>query len=642
MDSNDPTPVLSKELQGLWCAGVSNQYVSAKQAKSTVGLIFKGKGKPTLSTADIYKPGIPYGYPLFKVHKLSKQQLEEKKIPPTRFVTDLSNSVSARSDKFLVWQWLGPLARDYAIDLVKDSTAALIKLEDFSEATKVDNSMLSFSIDVVSLYDSLNHKLVFEALDDAMEVCRPDWSPDFRKWVKDLLVASFKSAVVKFEDTWYAGVNGIPTGGIPSVDAGNISVYYVLKKLVYLVNVKPKELLFFLRFVDDGTGLWGGDHDSFLCWFQKLRQSSVAVYGLDFTYSLNPVTENTQFLDIQYSFEDGKLTTDLYKKETDANRFLNYSSFHPRHMFESIVYSQGIRYRRIINDDNLFLLRLVELRGFFIKSSYPEYLVDRALDKVRSRPRILQYKAKAKEEQPFVPWIVTYGAGFDEAKKMAVEVNEILANSSTWGDKTPERSMKVKVISRRSPNIKDLLFKRRSISMSSSETSLATVPCTKPEERKRGRPCQSCMLMSGTPEIRNNDRTAKSAGGNCKSKGLIYAAQCVLCFINNTYAGKTVQELHCRINAHRHSFFDILKLCNNIAENENPIELENVDDTNVLGAHLYLKHGKIEKSDFNKYFKFTILKFVMPSNIRIVEQSFIDSLNTLYPFGLNNVKSISG
>jgi hypothetical protein len=141
------------------------------------------------------------------------------------------------------------------------------------------------------------------------------------------------------------------------------------------------------------------------------------------------------------------------------------------------------------------------------------------------------------------------------------------------------------------------------------------------------------MLMSGTPEIRNNDRTAKSAGGNCKSKGLIYAAQCVLCFINNTYAGKTVQELHCRINAHRHSFFDILKLCNNIAENENPIELENVDDTNVLGAHLYLKHGKIEKSDFNKYFKFTILKFVMPSNIRIVEQSFIDSLNTLYPFG---------
>ena len=111
--------------------------------------------------------------------------------------------------------------------------------------------------------------------------------------MKGLLNLSFRSAVVKYEDTWYGGVNGIPTGGIPSVDAGNISVLYVLKKLIYLDDVKPEELLLFLRFVDDGSGLWNGVADSFSSWFQKIRTTSVAIYGLDFTFTLNPVTQFT-------------------------------------------------------------------------------------------------------------------------------------------------------------------------------------------------------------------------------------------------------------------------------------------------------------------------------------------------------------
>ena len=165
------------------------------------------------------------------------------------------------------------------------------------------------------------------------------------------------------------------------------------------------------------------------------------------------------------------------------------------------------------------------------------------------------------------------------------------------------------------------------------------MPCTKPNERKRGRPCQSCLLMSQLTEVVNNDCSVKSAGGNCKSKCVCYAAQCRLCTRNNTYVGKTVQELHCRINAHRHSFYDILKNYNDCDINNSDI---NVDDTNILGAHLVFKHGLLEKSDFNKYFSFTILKFSIPKTIRIDEQFFIDKLNTLYPFGLNNVKSISG
>ena len=93
-------------------------YVSGEQSKCVVGLIQKSD-QDTLSqrTSDLVKPDIPYGYPLLKIHKLTETEIREKKIPPSRFVTDLSRGVTARSDKFAVWKWLEPLARDHCIGL---------------------------------------------------------------------------------------------------------------------------------------------------------------------------------------------------------------------------------------------------------------------------------------------------------------------------------------------------------------------------------------------------------------------------------------------------------------------------------------------------------------------------------------------
>ena len=60
---------------------------------------------------------------------------KKKEIPPCRFVTDLSQGVTARSDTFLVNRWLGPLTKDYCKDLVKDTTAALKTLDELEKIT---------------------------------------------------------------------------------------------------------------------------------------------------------------------------------------------------------------------------------------------------------------------------------------------------------------------------------------------------------------------------------------------------------------------------------------------------------------------------------------------------------------------------
>ena len=73
-------------------------------------------------------------------------------------------------------------------------------------------------------------------------------------------------------------------------------------------------------------------------------------------------SEFINFLDIKYCFNNaGALQTDLYRKETDSQAYLNFCSAHPNYTFSGNVYSQALRLRRIINSREILELRLAEL-----------------------------------------------------------------------------------------------------------------------------------------------------------------------------------------------------------------------------------------------------------------------------------------
>ena len=620
LGSVNPLPGLRKELIVLWKYAVLENFVTCEQAAKTVGLYYKPeKQNPfSLSTSDKFKSGIPYPYPLFKVHKLTLPQLSDPNVkPPIRLVTDLHDGVTSRSDKFLVWRWLAPLCKDYASDLVKDSTEALLKLDELQLKNVISDETLAFGLDVVSLYDSLKFDVVCMALNDAMDSCRPSWSDKFRSWLIDMVISGFESAVVNFRGEWFGVEEGVPTGGITSVSVANISVYYVFKMLIYS---QENKLLDFLRFVDDGLGFFSGDIADFYIWFNSLREKSVDLYGLDLTVVVNPVTTFTQFLDIQFKFNRGMLTTDIFRKETDANRYLYFNSFHPRHMFRSIVFSQAIRYRRIINTDCILKDRLAELKTYFVKSGYPEKLISSILDGVFSKPRSLVYNNTRPTKNFITPWVVTYGPGFAETKKCAEEVNEMLSLSDTWKDRAVRRI--IQVVPRRAPNLKDILFKRKSISLY-SPCDAGTVPCN-------ATGCMTCSLVSNTVFLHNKGKKIITSGGDCKSWNLIYCFQCKIC--NILYVGKTTDPLHTRVNGHRSKFYYVLK------HSANPADF--FDDEQILGAHIVHDHGLLEKTDFDNNYTLYILGYSNPASIRRSEQFWIDKLKTRTPFGLNQNDSI--
>ena len=77
-----------------------------------------------------------------------------------------------------------------------------------------------------------------------------------------------------------------------------------------------------------------------------------------------------------------------------------------------------------------------------------------------------------------------------------------------------------------------------------------------------------------------------------------------------------------------------------LKRDRNNVNLLEIDDEQILGAHLFLKHNKQDASDFNNCYTVDILSNCNPKYIRKREQHFISKLKTLTPYGLNQCNSI--
>ena len=85
-----------------------NNIISNADKTLITGLTEKNKAKQ----APEYRAESPYAYPSFKIHKLSKEDIEQKKTPPARLIPASIHSPLYRCEK-----WCSPhltrMSRDY-------------------------------------------------------------------------------------------------------------------------------------------------------------------------------------------------------------------------------------------------------------------------------------------------------------------------------------------------------------------------------------------------------------------------------------------------------------------------------------------------------------------------------------------------
>ena len=632
---DDCSPQYSHELFKLWTEGIEHEHVSPFFAKEVVGI--SEKFRP--STASVFKPGVPYFYPLLKVHKLKPEELRFGRTIPIRLVANLSDSVTSRSDKFLAWNFLKPLQKEFCNDLLGDSTQLLQWLEEHNDGRLRNKRVRCFALDFDSLYDSLNQSLVLEAVRAAIAECpcSNSWSEDKVNWICKLIQLSLTSSIAKFGNNWYRSLNGIPTGNSLSVMLANITVYYVLRKVIYSPEVKPPELIDLRRFIDDIGGMWSGSVRTFKVWADRINKQLEDEYGLslkkdrDKAWDISDIGEFATFLDVRFKF-DGEvgLVTDINIKATDARMYLHFSSCHPRHVFNSVVYSQALRYRRIINDSDTLKLRFAELKVAFKKSGYPEKLLNGVFDDVVKRQRNLSYQPKSSSPPFDVAWIATFGAGSPAISKIVKNTNSILQSSPAWRD-VPKP---ISVVNRRDRNIGDIVLGRKKFALAGKGVNRgSTARCTPLGASSVGAPCQSCNMMAGVSSIRSHvsGRCFKTDGGNCKSRNVVYCAQCTDCSLQ--YVGQTTQELRARINNHRAASSGSKHYRKGIGCSSGRVVQDLDSDDKALVDHMVSVHGN---NNFNAMYRFTVCeKDVSPRSLDFAEQSWIAKLQTMRPEGIN-------
>ena len=147
-----------------------------------------------------------------------------------------------------------------------------------------------------------------------------------------------------------------------------------------------KELIFaWKRFIDDILLLFLGSYEELEELFQHLNNFHPT---MKFDQPQHNEEENsTNFLDMQIYIKDGKILTDLYRKETDKPSALLPSSAHPGHIVPNIVYSMGFRLLRICSSETMFEKRLKELKEeFLLPRGYKSSVIEQAFQRIRNLP----------------------------------------------------------------------------------------------------------------------------------------------------------------------------------------------------------------------------------------------------------------
>ena len=641
----DPTKELHKELVNLWVHAKSTNIVTAREAKDVMGISDNknaDESGPTnrLSTLPHFRPGTAYFYPSLKIHKCKKEDLKPGVEPPIRLITALQDGITKRSDVFLTDKLLRDLERDFCQDLLLDTNDALLWLETTSDTIdhNVKRQLRAFSFDYKSLYDSLDPELVLEALTAAMEENREEWSDELKRWILDLVRLSLKSSVGQFEDTFYRQKNGVPTGGSLCVQIANITVYYVMRKEVYSDESLMAKVASLKRFIDDGSGFFSGTKRQYTEWINTINHR-IHKYGLNIDeHTIVDPNQFVSFLDIQFCFNgDGKLETDLFVKPTDSRAYLQFGSSHPNHVYSGIVFSQCLRLRRIINCNIRLHTRISELKAAFTASNYPLKMIENISTKVLSMERQLPKPLTSSNASIVVPTtpspksirvISTFGSDSDLIGVIRNIQPELAASTSfaSTPDLTSTPNSKEKglfqIVKRTGASLRNKLVRSKQMALNKGKR--RTDPCYH-------RNCQCCRIVAKEETVNVNGVIARAAGGLCTTYNVIYCFVCLKC--TKGYVGRTVQRLSDRAGQHRRNFYAMLKDITNALTNE----VYRQDDDYSLGLHLIEDHGLNEKNDFENSYMLFILDTCSPKMLEVREHSYIHSLKTLKPHGLNAV-----
>lgn len=544
----------------------------------------------------VSNPRTPLFYLLPKIHKENN---------PGRPVVSSINCHTESISQFVDYH-LQPLAKQLP-SYVQDTTDFLRKLNDLPKHLPKGATLVT--MDVKSLYTNIPNVEGIEAVKSYLR-------ESDRKLTQ--VISAFLTLILtlnnfQFNDQNILQINGVSMG---TKCAPTYATLYMGKfEENYILPVIREAILLYCRFIDDIFFIWTKTEDELVRVIDELNSIHPTI-KFDVQFS----KENINFLDTTVTItKDNTIKTTVYTKPTDQKSYLHAKSYHPKSTRDAIPYSQALRIKRICTDVNDYKSGCDKLLNELVKRGYKMDVTIKSIEKANNMRRedLLKYKEKSTNNK--VPIIVTYN-------KQLPKIQQIVDNTWNTLKINPEEAIKFEekplLCFRRNQNLKDLI----------GQTRISKGKVMKRKKNKIGKcsPCLSrrdtkcCKHVASTSTFKNENQSGSKVYNiyhnvTCKSKNVIYFAQCRRCN-NKPYVGKCEdQAMHKRITTHRYD-----------AKNPNSIPVD--------------RHFLLPNHNFDHDFKLTIIEQVTKPNmtkeqIRELLLSREDfwtlKLNTLHPHGFN-------
>ena len=508
------------------------------------------KNEVSYLTNFISQPSNLYGLP--KIHKSSLIQNALKKNPNTCTINILSPqdltfrpivagpcSPTHRLSNFLhiIFASLIPNIPSH----IRDSIHFLSKLP-----TAIPPQATLCTMDVINLYTNIPHTLGIQAITHWLSKLDPQFNRFSQRFILDALNIILENNIFQFNGKFYRQIKGTAMGT-------KCAPYYATLTLAYLETeiilptihqrfgplISTYFLKNFFRYLDDCFIIWPHEFPPVNSLMEILNNAHPAI---QFTSELS--ASSVPFLDILVKVNtDNTLSTDIYRKPTDAQNYVHFHSAHPSHTKRNIPYTLCRRICTIVSNHTTKLHRLQEVKQILKSKMYPERLIDDAINKSLSIPTQELRTPKVNDANTHcIPLTLTYNPNNPQIAPQIRDLFTLLkTNQATKQIFTNHR---IQASLRQPPNLKKLLTSAK-IKHCTPSSDHQVTKCKRPR-------CKCCLhIVEGSSyHFSQTNTTFKvSSSLNCLSKFVIYTLSCNTC--HEYYVGLTTNSLCARMTTHR-------------------------------------------------------------------------------------------
>ena len=414
----------------------------------------------------------------------------------------------------------------------------------------IPNSILA-TFDVTNLYSNIPYELGKEAinfwLDKHPEILNSRFNKDF---IMDALDLILNKNTFQFDNRYYIQVIGTAMGTKAAPSYATLTLAFLEEKLYNTMENKYGQATLqefkqsWKRYLDDCFVIWNkswGNIEKFHSILQNLHQN------IKFTMEQHP--HQIPFLDIIIiKNELGSISTDIYRKPTDTQLYLHFTSSHPKECLKSIPYTLARRICTIVSDSDVRKIRLNELHTTLHQRRYPNELINQGIKLALEIPIAKLRNPQRKNKDTPIAFVSTYNRCNPDVFPIIKHNLDLLKDDT----KIKEMLGSTKIIkSHRQPkNLKQILTS----AYFGEQHNEGVKKCGKIR-------CEIChILIEGKIYNFKNYNTPFEVKRslNCDSQNVIYAMKCVKCL--SDYIGST-KSLRNRTNLHRSNI--------NIAANRN-------------------------------------------------------------------------